>query len=604
MKIRFRPAAQTFGYNKNTYPAPSPMILPLPSRRLRLQLLMILPVVLMFQLSALSVPILGPTSASSAVPSSGGGDLHVQAPVPVSVDGWADGLSGKVLSSDSLSADLILRGGRLLDGAGNPWVRGDVAIRDDRIVGVGRLEGWTAAEELDVEGLYVAPGFIDPHSHAGGGLSAEDRSHAHPHLAQGITTVFVNPDGGGPWELPTQREELLEHGLGINVAQLVPHGSIRREVLGMEDRLATASEMDRMRDMVRQGMEAGAFGLSTGPFYAPGSYSDTEELVELARVAAEFGGVYTSHIRDEGDYSIGLLASVDEVITVAREAEIRAIVTHIKALGPRVWGFSTPVIHRIERARSEGLELFADQYAYTASATGLSAALVPRWAQEGGTERMRERFRDPESGPRLEEEMWENLDRRGGAHRIQFRHHPEDPSIEGRTLEDVAASRGVDAVEASIRLLEEGSPAIVSFNMHDDDLHAFMRQPWTMTSSDGAFPVWGEGVPHPRSYGAFVRKLRKYVVEDGVVSLEEAIRSMTGLPALVHRMDDRGRLQSGAVADVIVFDLDRVRDRATFTSPHHLSEGMVHVMVNGSVALRDGEFTEVRAGRVLRMGGG
>ncbi len=581
------------------------MIRPLPSRRLRLQLLVLLPVVLMFQLSALSVPILGPTSAPATVPGGGDGDLQAQAPVPaVSVDGWAGGLPGMVLSSDSLSADLILRGGRLLDGGGNPWVRGDVAIRDDRIVGVGRLEGWTAAEEIDVEGLYVAPGFIDPHSHAAGGLSAEDRSHAHPHLAQGITTVFVNPDGGGPWELPIQRDELLEHGLGINVAQLVPHGSIRREVLGMEDRLATASELDRMRDMVRQGMEAGAFGLSTGPFYAPGSYSDTEELVELARVAAEYGGVYTSHIRDEGDYSIGLLASVDEVITVAREAEIRAIVTHIKALGPRVWGFPTPVIHRIERARSEGLELFADQYAYTASATGLSAALVPRWAQEGGTERMRERFRDPETGPRLEEEMWENLDRRGGAHRIQFRHHPEDPSIEGRTLEDVATSRGVNAVEASIRLLEEGSPAIVSFNMHDDDLHAFMRQPWTMTSSDGAFPVWGEGVPHPRSYGAFARKLRTYVVEDGVVSLEEAIRSMTGLPALVHRMDDRGRLQSGAVADVIVFDLDRVRDRATFTSPHRLSEGMVHVLVNGSMALRDGEFTEVRAGRVLRMGGG
>jgi N-acyl-D-amino-acid deacylase len=580
------------------------MIHPLPSLRLRLQVLALLPVVLMFQLSAMKVPILGPTSASAAVPSNGGGDLHLHAPVPVSVEGSAGGLPGRAIASDSLSADLILRGGRLLDGAGNPWVRGDVAIRDDRIVGVGRLEGWTADEEIDVEGLYVAPGFIDPHSHAGGGLSAEDRSHAHPHLAQGITTVFVNPDGGGPWDLPTQRDELLEHGLGINVAQLVPHGSIRREVLGMEDRLATASELDRMREMVRQGMEAGAFGLSTGPFYAPGSYSDTEELVELARVAAEFGGVYTSHIRDEGDYSIGLLASVDEVITVAREAEIRAIVTHIKALGPRVWGFSTPVIHRIERARSEGLELFADQYAYTASATGLSAALVPRWAQEGGTERMRERFRDPESGPRLEEEMWENLDRRGGAHRIQFRHHPEDPSIEGRTLENVATSRGVDAVEASIRLLEEGSPAIVSFNMHDDDLHAFMRQPWTMTSSDGAFPVWGEGVPHPRSYGAFARKLRKYVVEDGVVSLEEAIRSMTGLPALVHRMDDRGRLRSGAVADVIVFDLDRVRDRATFTSPHQLSEGMVHVLVNGSVALRDGEFTEVRAGRVLRMGGG
>lgn len=609
----------------------------MPLLRLRPRFLALLPVVLILQLAGGPVPISGPSTAVAAVPWSGEldldrlpsisvpagemavGGLEVRrvrpspglanragsaGPQPVPSSRVGSRSSQRVPTSDSLSADFILRGGRLLDGGGNPWVRGDVAIRHDRIVAVGRLDGWAAEEEIDVEGLYVAPGFIDPHSHAAGGLGAEDRSHAQPHLAQGITTVFVNPDGGGPWDLSAQREELLEHGLGINVAQLVPHGSIRREVLGMEDRLASATEMDRMRAMVREGMEAGGFGLSSGPFYAPGSYSDTEELVELARVAGEYGGVYTSHIRDEGDYSIGLLAAVDEVIRVAREAEMRGIVTHIKALGPRVWGFSSPVIHRIEGARSEGLEVFADQYAYTASATGLSAALVPRWAQEGGTERMRERFRDPEAGPRIEEEMWENLDRRGGAHRIQFRHHPEEPSIEGRTLEDVAASLEVDVVEAAIRLLEEGSPAIVSFNMHDDDLHAFMRQPWTMTSSDGAFPVWDEGVPHPRSYGAFARKLRKYVVDDGVVRLEEAIRSMTGLPALVHRMEDRGRLQTGAVADLVVFDLDRVQDRATFTSPHHLSEGMVHVFVNGAAALRDGEFTGVRAGRVLRMGGG
>jgi N-acyl-D-amino-acid deacylase len=538
----------------------------------------------------------------------GAGMAAAEAPAIFPVPPGATGeVAGDGTPADPLptlqEADILLRNGRLLDGAGNPWVRGDVAIRGDRIVAVGRLAGWRGREEVELGELYVAPGFIDAHSHAGPGLASEDRSHAFPQLAQGVTTVFVNPDGGGPVDLAAQREELLEHGLGINVALLVPHGSVRGEVVGMEDRLATPAELDRMRALVRAGMEEGAFGLSSGPFYAPGSFADTGELVELARVAGAYGGVYTSHIRDESDYTVGLLAAVEEVITVAREAGVRGIVTHVKALGPRVWGFSTAVIRRIEAAREAGVEVFADQYPYIASATGLSAALVPRWAQEGGGEAMRERFQDPAVRPGLVEEMWENLDRRGGADRIQFRFFEEDPSIEGRTLAAVAAERGKDAVEMALELLAQGSPGIVSFNMDERDVAELMRQPWTMTASDGDFPRWQEGVPHPRAYGAFPRKIRRYVLEEGVVTLEEAIRSMTSLPALVHRMEDRGALRVGAMADLVVFDLDRVQDRATFTEPHQLSEGMVHVLVNGAFAIRDGEFTEVRSGRVLRMGG-
>ncbi len=512
-------------------------------------------------------------------------------------------LAGATAAAAQEEADLVLRNGRVLDGTGNPWVRADVAIRGDRIVAVGRLSGWQGARELDVEGLYVTPGFIDVHTHAAGGLSDPERSAAEPQLAQGITTVFLNPDGGGPVDLAAQKEGLLADGLGVNAALLVPHGSVRGEILGMEDRAPTAAELEAMKALVRRGMEAGAFGLSSGPFYAPGSFADTDELVALAAVAAEFGGVYTSHIRDESDYSIGLVAAVDEVIEVARASGARSIVTHIKALGPRVWGFSTAVVRRIERAREEGLEIFADQYAYTASATGLSPALVPRWAQEGGTARMRERFQDPELRPRILEEMAENLDRRGGPDRIQFRSHDPDPSIEGRTLDEVARERGKDPVEMALALLEEGLPGIVSFNMDDDDLATFMRQPWTMASSDGEFPAWGAGVPHPRAYGAFARRIHTYVVEKGVLTLEEAVRGMTSLPATVHRMDDRGILRAGAVADVAVFDLERVRDLATFTEPHQLSEGMVHVLVNGVLAVEDGAFTGARAGRVLRMGG-
>lgn len=498
------------------------------------------------------------------------------------------------------TVDLLLRNGRILDGAGNLWFRGDVAVRDGIIVQVGRLEAVPARRVLDVEGLYVAPGFIDTHSHAGGGLSTPAGSGAAPLLLQGITTVFVNPDGGGPVDLAAQARRFESLGVGVNVAQFVAHGSVRGEVLGMEDRVADAAELDRMRALVRQGMEAGAWGLSSGPFYAPGSYADTRELVELARVAGEYGGAYQSHIRDESNYTIGLMAAVEEVVTVAREAGVPGIVTHIKALGPPVWGYSLAVIRRIEAAREEGVELYADQYPYTASATGLAAALLPRWAEAGGRDSLVARLDDPPTRARIRAEVVENLARRGGAARIQFRRFPPEPAIEGRTLAEVAASRGLAAPDAALDLLRQGTPAIVSFNMDERDLRLFMVQPWTMTASDGDLPEWGTGVPHPRSYGTFPRKLRRYVVEENVMPLEAAIRSMTGLPATVYRMPDRGFIRPGAAADLVVFDLARVNDPATFTEPHQLAEGMVHVLVNGVPAVLDGQVTEAKAGRVLR----
>ena len=497
--------------------------------------------------------------------------------------------------------DVILRGGTLLDGGGSPGMVADVALSGDRIAAMGDLSAAGAREVLDVTGLHVAPGFIDAHSHAGSGLDTEDRSHAEPLLAQGITTVVVNPDGGGPVDLALQRAVLLEDGLGVNVAQLVPHGSVRRAVLGMEDRLPGADDLEHMKALVRAGMEEGAFGISSGPFYAPGSYSDTDELTALAKVAAEYGGVYTSHIRDESDYTIGLVAAVEEVITVARSAGLPAVVTHIKALGPPVWGKSAEVIAAIEAARAAGVEVYADQYPYEASSTGLSAALLPRWAQAGGSDSLMARVADPATRARIREEMEANLARRGGADRLQFRRFRPDPSIEGRTLEDVAIARSLHPLDAALELIVEGGASVVSFNMNDDDITAFMIRPWTMTASDGALPEWQVGVPHPRAYGTFARKLRKYVVEDGTVSLKAAIRSMTSLPADVFGLEDRGRLVMGAVADIVVFDLDEVRDLATYTDPHQLSQGMVHVFVNGTAAIRDGAFTGERAGRVLRQ---
>lgn len=371
----------------------------------------------------------------------------------------------------------------------------------------------------------------------------------------------------------------------------------------MEDRLPGHDELEEMKALVRAGMEEGAFGMSSGPFYAPGSYSDTDELTALAKVAAEYGGVYTSHIRDESDYTIGLVAAVQEVITVARAAGLPGVVTHIKALGPPAWGKSAEVIAAIEAARAEGVEVFADQYPYEASSTGLSAALLPRWAQAGGRDSLTARLADPATRTRIREDMEANLARRGGADRLQFRRFRPDPSIEGRTLEDVAAARSLHPLDAALKLIAGGDASVVSFNMNDDDIAAFMIQPWTMTASDGALPEWQVGVPHPRAYGTFPRKLRKYVLEEKTQGLAEALRSMTSLPADVFGLEGRGRLLLGAVADIVVFDLEEVRDLATYTDPHQLSEGMVHVFVNGAAAIRDGAFTGERAGRVLRRAG-
>jgi N-acyl-D-amino-acid deacylase len=495
--------------------------------------------------------------------------------------------------------DLIIRNGRVLDGSGSPWMRMDVAVQGDRIAAVGRLDGARARREIDAGGLYVAPGFIDVHSHAGTGLVRRELSAAQPLLAQGITTVFVNPDGGGAVDLPAQGRQLLEHGLGVNVAQLVPHGSVRRAVLGMDDRAPTPAELERMRALVRSGMEAGAFGMSSGPYYAPGSYATTEELIELARVVAEFDGIYTSHIRDEADFNIGVVAATDEVIRIAREGRLPGIVTHIKVLGPRVWGYSAALVSRIERAREEGVEVFADQYPYAASGTGLVGALVPPWAQVGGDSALQRRIADPAERARVREGILENLDRRGGAERIQFRRHEADPRIEGRTLQALAEERGAHAADVTLQLLAAGSASVVSFNMDERDIERLMRQPWTMTSSDGELVPMGQGVPHPRSYGSFPRKIREYVLERGVVGLEQAIHSMTHLPAQVHRVTDRGAIREGAFADLVVFDLARLNDPSTFTDPHQLAEGMVHVVVNGRLAVDEGRFAEQLHGRVL-----
>jgi N-acyl-D-amino-acid deacylase len=495
--------------------------------------------------------------------------------------------------------DILIRNGRVLDGTGNPWYRADIGITGDRIRAMGRLTTATAKTVIDAGDRYVTPGFIDVHSHAGGGLATGELKHGQPLLAQGLTTVFVNPDGGGPVDIAAQRATYEKQRIGVNVAQMVPHGSIRREVMEMSDRDPDAGQLAKMVELTRQGMLAGGFGLSSGLYYAPGSYSKTAEVIAMAKATAPFGGVYSSHIRDESDYTIGVVAAVQEVIDIAEQGGVIGVVSHMKALGPASWGLSKTLIERIETARGRGVQVFADQYPYEASGTGIVGALIPRSAQVGGRDAMMKRITG-ELRNEIRAEVKTNIARRGGADTLMISRYSANPSFEGQRLSALAAKAGVAPEEYALQMLEKGDASLVSFNMSEGDIEGIMQQPWTMTCTDGDLVKMGVGVPHPRAYGAFARKLKKYVRDRGALDLETAIRSMTTLPAAVFGIKDRGQLRSGAFADVLIFDLAKVNDAATYEKPHQLAEGMTDIIVNGELARRDGRFTSALAGRVLR----
>jgi N-acyl-D-amino-acid deacylase len=450
---------------------------------------------------------------------------------------------------------------------------------------------------IDVGGLTVAPGFIDVHSHAIDGLNGGLNT-AGPLLAQGVTTVFVNHDGAGVTDLPAQRAKLAIKGVGVNVAQFVPHGAIRQAVMGLADRAPRRDEFARIARMVQAGMEAGGLGLSTGLYYAPGSYSTTSEIVALARIAARYGGVYASHIRDEGDYSVGVAASVQEVIEIAEQAKITAVVSHMKALGPAVWGMAPKLTAMIDQARARGLKIYADQYPYEASGTTLAAAVVPRWAEVGGRDAFLKRLTGPER-ERIKAAVAENLVRRGGPRSIVLTSYGRSQALKDPTIEAVAAERGQTPIDTIMALLERSDWPAISFSMSEDDIAHIMRQPWTMTCSDGELSPPGRGRPHPRGYGAFARKLAVYARERRVIGLPEAVRSMTSLPAEVFGLKDRGGVRRGALADLVVFDPETIADTATYESPHRLAAGVRYVLVNGVVAIDDGKPTGATAGRFV-----
>ncbi len=372
------------------------------------------------------------------------------------------------------SYDVLIRNGRVLDGSGNPWIATDIGIRGGRIVDMGRLGNAAASRVIDAQGRTVSPGFIDVHSHASQGLEGSLKE-ARQLIAQGITTVALNPDGGGTPDLRTQRAGFEQRGVGVNVALYVPHGAIRREIVGMADRAPTAAELDRMIAMARNGMEAGGIGLSSGLYYAPGSYAKTEEVIAIAKVVGEMGGVYESHIRDEADYNIGVVGAVQEVIRIAEEGHLPGIVAHMKALGPASWGLSMALVERIKQARDRGVEVYADQYPYDASGTGIVGALIPRWAEVGGRNELLGRIQGADHD-RLAADIRRNFERRGGPEKLVISRYAPNPSYEGQSLAQVAKALGKPADETAMELLLKGDASLVSFNMTEGDIELIMRQ--------------------------------------------------------------------------------------------------------------------------------
>ncbi len=527
--------------------------------------------------------------------------------------------------------DLLIRNGRVIDGSGAPAIDASVAVRGDRVVAIGSLADATARETIDASGLVVAPGFINMLSWADEPLLVDGRSQSD--IRQGVTLeVFGEGWSMGPLNDRMRTEQLagqgdikfpidwttlgeylegLERkGISTNVASFVGATTLRIHEVGYDDREPTAEELGRMKELVRQAMREGALGIGSSLIYAPAFYAKTPELVELVRTAGEFGGMYISHMRSEGSR---LLEAIDELIQIAREAQVPAEIYHFKAAGRENWDKTDAAIARIEAARGEGLRITANVYTYPAGATGLNATMPP-WVQEGGYDRWVARLKDPATRARVMREMttptteWENFFVGAGPDGILLSGFKTDvlKPLTGKTLAEVAKTRGTSPQETAIDLvIEDGSRVeAVYFLMSEDNLRKKLRLPWVSFASDSG-SMAPEGVflrsnPHPRAYGNFARWLGRYVRDEKLVPLEDAIRRMTSMPAEHLAIKERGRLAEGYFADVVVFDPARIQDHATFEKPHQYATGVVHVFVNGTQVLRDGEHTGATPGRVVR----
>ncbi len=500
------------------------------------------------------------------------------------------------------SLDLILSGGTVINGTGAAGYRADIGLKGKRIILVSREPIRDATvKRIDISGLVISPGFIDMHAHIDPITKLPE---AQSMVSQGVTTAIGGPDGSAPWPLAPYLIQLERQGIGLNVALLVGHNSVRRGVMALENRPPTNEELKRMKQMVAQAMDEGAWGISTGLKYLPGSFAKTDEIIELSREAAARGGFYTSHLREEG---LGLLDAVKEAIEIGRQAKIPIVLTHHKVIGQPMWGKSRDTLAMVDRARSKGIDVMMDQYPYTATYTGITV-LVPTWAREGGTSKFLNRIKDPIKKAKIKKEIVFNIvnDRGGGdLRRIQFGLVKWNRKLEGKTLHDWAIMKGLkptpeNGAELVMEAIQNGGASCIYHVLSDEDVERIMKHPLTMTGSDGRLTEPGSGHPHPRWYGAFPRVLGHYVREKGVLKLEDAIRKMTSLPAARVGLKQRGKIKPGYYADLVVFDPEKIIDKATFTEPHQYPEGIHYVFINGTLAIDKGKFLNQRPGQVLR----
>ena len=498
--------------------------------------------------------------------------------------------------------DIIIFNGNIVDGSGQKSYQADIGIVDDRIVKIGDLSTSQSLRIINADNLIVSPGFIDSHTHAIRGIF--DVPTAESSLLQGVTTLTDGNDGTSPFPIEEHYQKIENTEISPNWAVFVGQGTVRKEVMGLENRDPTASELSQMKAMVKQAMEEGALGISTGLFYVPGSFSSTSEVIELSKVASNYGGIYISHMREE---AVNVLQSINETINIGIKAKIPVQITHHKIIGKENWGLSKETLKLVDNAIKDGVQVSIDQYPYTASQTSIRA-LIPQWAQAGGRADLLQRIDDPKTRKLIIDGIIERiLFDRGGGHpkNIFISKSSWNTSLEGKNLAELCIERNLEpspynAAMVVFEIIKGGGASAVYHAINSDDVDLIMQHPMTSIASDGPMTVFGVGSPHPRTYGTFARVLGSYVRDRNILSLEEAVRKMTSLPAQILSIDNRGLIQEGYYADITIFDASTVTDKATFEDPHQYAEGIYSVLVNGLIVVENGAHNGNKPGRVLR----
>lgn len=500
------------------------------------------------------------------------------------------------LRAEQIPADIALTGGQIIDGTGSPIRDADVVIADGKIITPSDNDTIDAKWTIDCSGLIICPGFIDLHNHSDGEIEKPKTRAAVNYVTQGCTTMVTGNCGSGPVDVGEYYQTIDEKGAGTNIAHLIPQGNLRKKVLNSDRVEPNEAQLEEMRKLADEGMRDGAWGMSTGLIYVPSSFASTEEITEIAKVVSKHGGIYASHIRGEGTK---LLESVDEALRIGRDADLPVHVSHFKSSGRESWGLVREAARIIATEREAGRIITADQYPYIASSTSLGATVLPSWAREGGTKALLKRL-DGES-EKMRDLIGDRIEKADGGKAIRIASYKSNAAWVGKDLAAIAESESRPIIEIAVEILQNGGASIVKFAISEQDVRHIMAIDWVATASDGGAKLPGGTKPHPRNYGTFPRKLAYYSIQEKVIPLEQAVRSMTGLPAEILSMQDRGFIRDGLVADITVFDPETLKDTATFDEPHQYANGIEYVFVNGQPVLVKGEFTGALAGKALRF---